>query len=406
MSVDVLLQRTVDGYRKSLATHMPESPFRHFALWATSSQNPRRDDWLQVFGIIQLVRLTAAIFESCGSAIDDQIVHASVPISVYFAHEISSDNLEIGLLTAQGAQAKVRRQLLLTFNTAMEERLRGSAQSAERLLLGCKQLASEVSCFQQTLVSNKYQLIAQSYAQNSGRAPAELEFSFWPQLVANIESCKEVADSMPDEPALRIGLINRYRAVTELLHDEFESVSHHLRASADAILVAPTLIYYARLLRADADRGTLVEAAFNAAVLVRLLNDLGSPMLIDHEQRAQFLSELVRSSRTATGSLPQLLKACLPRFGPLLARLHKDATHGEFNLGLYRLETLPASAALWPFRARLEHLARLYECHRANLSALLAALPASVSRLISRFVQFHEALYARPHTSEAGEYSV
>jgi hypothetical protein len=122
------------------------------------------------------------------------------------------------------------------------------------------------------------------YVQLHGGALADLEYAFWPQLVATIESCKELADSMPHQPALRVGLINRYRAVTALLDDEFASVSRHLCAGADAIL--------------------------------------------------------------------------------------------------------------------------LYNCHDANLRLLQSSLPDRVSRLIRSFVCFHEQVYAHPHTTEEGEYSV
>jgi hypothetical protein len=406
MSFADLLQRTVTGYRRRLGTQVPDGPFRSFALWATAPHNPRCNEWLDAFGITQVVRLTSALLESSGAELNDGILQATVPLNVYFAYELSTDNLEMGLATSRGLQVTLRRQLVLSFNTAMEERLRNRPRASAQKLQQCKELASRVSCFEQMLVGHKYQALAQAYAQETHSSLADLEFAFWPQLIGNIESCNEVADSMPHELALRTGLINRYRAVSALLRDESESVSQQVRASADTILVAPTLIYYALLLEADTDRDAIGEAAFNAAVLVRLLNDLGSPMLLDDAHRALLFSALERVSRSSAGSLRELLEAHLHQFGPLLVRLHKDLVHGEFNLGLHRLSDLPATKALPPFVQRIEHLAHLYRCYDANLSALLPVLPQRVNRLIGTFVRFHETLYANPHYNAAGEYSV
>jgi hypothetical protein len=93
----------------------------------------------------------------------------------------------------------------------------------------------------------------------------------------------------------------------------------------------------------------------------------------------------------------------------MLTRLHKDLVHGEYNLGLYQLADRPDSLHL--FRERVELLAGLYRSHGEHLRQLLAHMQkrldsAILSRLIGGFVRFHEEIYARPHTSHEGEYSV
>ena len=418
----------IEGLRQSVAVDLPQGPYRDFCIGLLSPENPDRSAWLQMLGLPQLVRLTLTMFEGIlrGHEVE-RILEHSIPMNVYQIWEVMSDNLCIGLGSevAGDHTREVRRAVLDAFNMAMIDRLKGNRIPARAALLPIQPRAAQICSSTQSLSPGKLQALTRAYVE---RRPSvsrdEIEHSVWPQLVANLETCARVADhaaGLALGPMVRWGLIHRYRAVSALLEEPGMTLSRRAAFSADAILVVPTLAYYAGFLLemscsaddvvAVVEDGTLGEVLFSAAFLVRLLNDLGTTLLTSaDDRRALMVATRERCAHEDRPFAPLLLED-LDRFGPLLGRLSKDIVHGEINVALYGLDTLPARRGVICFERRVEHLAQRYtevRHHFMDLSADVAARlgDGRAMELVGRFVKFHEKLYAHSYTSADGEYAI
>ncbi len=423
------LEITVAGLEHSLIGHLPHCAYQDYCAWAVSEANPQRETWLHVMGIPQFVSLTLNLFEGViPEPYMAAMLKVSVPVNVYLMYEVVSDDLAIGLARRCPDDPIYERQhrLLREFNRAAVKRLIGSTLPTEYLLEPVRALAEQISGFEQSLVPEKHRAMVRGYlAAAAGRvAASDVEYSLWPRLIANVETCVQVARLVEDlriGPVVREGLIRRYLAVDSLLDNPVVPLTRRLGIGADAILVVPTLAYYIGVLAEQvmpleglgvviAD-GSLEAVLNQAALLVRLLNDVGPRLLLDPEQPAAFVSGLKARLNGHNPSLAMLLMENLEQFRPLMTRLHKDLFHGEFNVSLDGLADRAAAQALANFETRLVALGAVYRTESQRLARSLDVLAAclgdeTVSRLIGRFVSFHEALYASAHTDEAGEYTV
>jgi hypothetical protein len=426
---DELREKLINSIIKSIDDHVHEPAARDFYLWSFSKENQLRERWLYLVGVTQLVQLTLKMFHGLVDGKDaERLLDYSLPMNVYQFYEIVSDNLSIGLGSpiASDDSALARREVLLSFNQAMVARLNGSPASARELLSSCRSAAGQIPALRNTLGSDAYTAVALHYLERPRAATlAELNGSVFPLLVANIETCRELCEVVKDfhmGPLTTHGLVSRYQAVSALLCEPEMCLSRRAIISADAILVVPTLSYYVcLLLEAIAPAGAVAglvrdglmgELLFTAALLLRLLNDLGTPLLADAEIRTGFLAaaqaQLV--SRPSHDSLARLLCSMPSCFAAALTRLHKDITHGEINLCMFGLSEQPAGQAFARFAQRLDYLAALYARSQAHLAWVSAEVDKALgderpSRLVRRFVRFHEELYANPYTEQSGEYT-
>lgn len=426
-------EKLVREVAQSITDCVPEHPVRDFFLWSFSAANPERERWLHLIGISQTVHLTLKMLDGLVQGADAaRLIDFSLPMCAYQFYEIVSDNLSIGLggELAGDELREVRRELVLSFNQAMVLRLSGDARPAAVLLASAQPLAQQISLLQNTLNAGDYHKITHHYlAQNPAATLAQIDAGVWPLLVANIETCTRLARDVERHICGQLtvqGLKGRYEAVSALLNDPEMQLSRRVASSTDSILVIPTLAYFICVLKeiitpdaAIADSfsdGTLSEALYTAALLVRLLNDIGTPLLASAETRAQLLSALRTPEPDTDAGAPkerafgQLLRRLSGQAGGWLTRLNKDLVHGECNICLFGLTKRPAARALPGFAPRLEFLAGLY----AQSKQYLALLTLEVNRrlqddrpmqLVNRFVQFHEFLYAQPYTESCGEYS-
>ncbi|HYN95079.1 MAG TPA: hypothetical protein VES42_14615 [Pilimelia sp.] len=408
----------VDALRHSVRHHLPPGPLRRYFRWGLDPAQPAHPDFLRATGVTQLVNLYAGLADGLvEDAVAEKVSARLARIAVYQTYEIISDNLEFGLFhpapeTDRGAPA--RRQLVRSFNAAMDVRLRGAGRKAEVLLGPERRRAARLSVFDQSLTGRAHRALAASVP---GGPPAEaVERDLWPALVANIEACADTAaglDGTVLAPLLRDGLLERYRAVTRTLSRRHLSRVELAAVGAHSALVVPTLTYCVAVLVDDhrplpgavlAD-GTLAEAFYDAALLARLLNDAGPAVLAMTRDERRAALATAGDAR----SIPAALGAALA--GPAVTRLAKDLRHGEFNVCLYaaRRAVGPAEAVA-ALEADLHYFARLYELHAERLAEGLAALtdrlgdprPAAV---VKRFVAFQAALYANAYTAPAGEYA-
>ena len=110
--------------------------------------------------------------------------------------------------------------------------------------------------------------------------------------MAGVELCRELATVMEGTATaglLRQGLNDRYRSVERTLFAEHLSRLELATLGAQTILVGPTLAYFLGALleklkpvkayRAAVADGSVSETLTDAALLVRLLNDIGTRLL-------------------------------------------------------------------------------------------------------------------------------
>jgi hypothetical protein len=246
----------------------------------------------------------------------------------------------------------------------------------------------------------------------------DVERGVWPALVANIEVAVDLVGVLEGTALgslVRDGLTNRYKAVTRTLSPHHMSRLDLAAVGAHTSLVVPTLAYCLGVVAdlahpapglADAAAdGTLDGVLHDAALLARLLNDVGPGLLEASPARRRAVVARLRRQPAAT--VDELVLA-----GPLFARLGKDLGHGEFNVLLYGARRAPdVASALDRLESDLNYFARLYALYSDELAAGLERLTARAgdhrpAALIERFVAFHAALYANPYDDAEGEYAV
>jgi hypothetical protein len=396
---------------------MPAGPLRDYFRCGLDPAWPGHREFTRVIGVDQLVRLYAALV---GDLVDRPLAAKAADLiarlAVYQTYEIISDNLGLGLFGAGSdtPAAAGRRRLVRSFNAAMTARLRGCGRSAAVILGPERRRAGRISTLAQTLAEGTHRGLVERLAAQ----PGAVERDVWPALVANMEAALDVAATAAGTPlgaAVRDGLVERYRAVNRTLtarhlpHVELALVGAH------SALVVPTLGYTLAVvadlvhpvpgLAETVADGSLPDALYDAALVCRLLNDVGPGLLrLGREARRQAMR------RVRAGAGRGDLAAALT--GARFTRLAKDLTHGEFNVCLYaaRRATGPA-AALAALESDLDHFARLYAVHRARLAEALGRLTARLGDprpavVVDRFVRFQARLYANPYQGAAGEYAI
>jgi hypothetical protein len=288
-------------------------------------------------------------------------------------------------------------------------------------------MAQRISGFEQKLCPDKHREVAKAYLRERPDVSMDdLEHTVWPCLVMNLETCLNLIDRTRDfqtSHLLREGLIGRYTGVNAVLSNLSLLPAQQADIGADTILVFPTLAYFVMAwaemihpmnLRPVIDDGTLHSALHDAALLTRLLNDLGSLAVQPVDDLAAII-DVLKSQATgdhAGQTLGELLESNMKQYGPLLARLHKDIVHHEFNVSLNGLlGDLPLDSAVDIFGRRVTELADLYHQANERLQVTLGSISESladesVSHLIRQFVEFHQMLYGHPHTELSGDYTV
>lgn len=427
----LMMEATTENIRRSLHRDMPSSPQQDFYLWGVDSENPYQDAFLQMKGVKQMVNLAQHLLSDLVEPDSwKDIADYAGRLNTYFTYEVVSDDLAIGLSPLMGGDTTfpLRREILYAFNYIMVERLTGEPTPTALLLEPLEKFITSISGFTQSLTETKYKDILQNYLRTRyGVSGGDIEYGLWPVLVANIEMCRELTNSMQDlyvGDLLRRSLVNRYQSVSRLLEAEPMSRDMHLDMGTWTILVAPTLTYYVGLLNEVVspvrgfDRivkdGILETAVFKAAMLVRLLNDMGGLVMANEAERKALLDQLYttyRQDKDTNKSIRQLLLNVASQ-SDMMGRINKDVVHGEFNICLNNLAGLPSvPSALEHFEDNLNHFARVYAQQYSELVNILLAVAHRLddpraSTLILRFVQFHQKVYANRFTSTIGEYSI
>lgn len=402
-----------------LERYIPAEGYRDYYRWALSADNPRRSLFCRIIALTQLANMTTAVLGDIGGPDSWQVlVRHALPVNVYQIFEVISDNLGLGLSTDPSPV----RDLLVGFNAVSAADLRErTGRPATELLASLREPAGAVSAFEQSLAGSWHATVARDYLAVTGRTGgAALEHSIWSGLVANIESGRDVLDALAGtaaEQELRDRTIDRYQAVTRTLCPPPLCRDDLVRTSGQTILVTPTLGYFAavfgELLGRDrgydaalAD-GSLMEMFDTASLLVRLLNDIGTPLLrISAGER----ETLLRGWRQRHPDSTAIDALALASDEPELNRFRKDILNGEFNICLYGVD----QADGW--RTFADNLAFFADLH-ARTEILFGQRLATLDRRLTdhrttemtrRFVRFHEGLYTHAYDDAAlaGDYAV
>ncbi|WP_157545681.1 hypothetical protein [Hamadaea tsunoensis] len=428
-----LQEATCEAITTAVRRYLPAGAYRDFTLWAFSPANPRRQDYLQVTGLTQLVTMNVTLLSGLVEHDDWADVERYLALmNAYQFFETISDNVAMGLGSPRLAETgRERLELVTALNRAMIGALApGRATPALLLLSGAPRAAAErVSAFDQSLASAKYAGIAEEYARHgAGITSGEIEFGLWGALVTNVETCRDIAEAMasrPVGPLLRDGLSSRYRAVDRSLRAASLSRMELATLGAHSILVMPTLAYGIGVL-ADATTGTdlagvladgtLTDVLFDAALLVRLQNDVGTRLLrMATAQQDALLHRLARQAAdtgrtTVADAFALLVEAAVTEVS--LTRLEKDIVNDEFNIALWNARRAgDAAGALRALGESLAYFAVLYTQHSGRLASGLGWLDERlgdrrISTVVERFVRFHERMYAHRYTEAIGEYAI
>jgi hypothetical protein len=423
-----LLVATVTALIKAIEQHMPAGTYRDYVTWAFSARNPRQREFLQATGVLQLINMNSMVLAGLFDDEDwPELLSLSGRMNAYQVLEVVSDNLALGLGgPSLGEEALKRRALVSAVNRAMIEALvPGRSTPAILLLSGhAQQAAKSASGFSQSLVATKHAELAQEYARHlndQGRPVPdlqELEFGIWPSLVAGVEVCRDLASAMEGTATaglLRQGLTDRYRSVERTLFAEHLSRLELATLGAQTILVGPTLAFFLGALmeklkpikayRTAVADGSVSETLFDAALLVRLLNDIGTRLLrLAPVQQAAQLRRL-----DDTGNLFHSLSL---NDEPVFSRLHKDVRNAESNVALWHARRAASMPEAWTALAEsLTYYSAIYSHHSARLARGLAELDGRLSdrrasAVIERLVRFHERMYSHRHTESVGEYAI
>jgi hypothetical protein len=186
-----MLEAIASNLQTSISRFMPESAYRDYCLWALSESSPGRQDWLQLNGAIKLAYLMTGLFN--GIASDDQweyLAACLAPLNTYFVFEAISDDLALGLGVRPTPSLYNPRRTLLAFNQAMITRLTSTDCSSQALLYNIRPTADLISSFAHKLVPARHHTHAEFYqSYNPDVSLESLDYSAWPALVANMETC-------------------------------------------------------------------------------------------------------------------------------------------------------------------------------------------------------------------------
>jgi hypothetical protein len=433
-SVISWVESTVTAHlRRRLSVVMPAGPGREMALWSLESGNPRRAEYLQRMGVLQLNQLERALLVGLVAPSEwPALARGSAELKAYLTCEVISDNLALGLGRPRGdgddadADATARRAVLRRFNAAALMALAGEPRAEwMKRFEGARGQCATISTYRQSLCEASMRALGERFyrARSSCYTPEEIEYAAFPALIANVALARSVSDETCTQLGgglVTRGLTARYAAVDRLLGGVSMSLEARVENGADAILVAPTLARYLLLLEelnpapgwGRVAESAALESALNlASLLVRLTNDLGALVLEAPRAREELLrgveGALARRAEDSRGLERELLRRANAG-DARLTRLAKDIEHAEFNVVL---DGLGRSSDARSFRARVDHCAVMYAEGRVRLAAALKVLcarglPARASILIDRFVGFHEHLYTRAYGSRGGEYAV
>jgi hypothetical protein len=418
--MDAFTEAHILGLKHSLDT-MPASSYRDY-LDGLLSQEPLNQEWVKLIALESLLGMTLKLFNGI---LEPEEIEAITPyivmMNVYQVYEVVSDNLALGLTKADSEDE--RRHVLKAFNEIMVRRLLNMEVDYESHFRPYQDAFSRISTFEQSLSPHKHQRFAAEYSIHNPCADMQaIEYSLYPQLLVNIEGARALVDSLAgsrSQELIRTSLIRRYRDSGVWLYGESFDFDELCYFGTGSILVVPTLAYYiaviGEILRKTPhfnhilEDNSLASALEMTALLVRLLNDIGSHLLIsDNDTRKAVLRELAQKHQETGLDFADLVLDLFVKSPHIYTRLRKDIHFGEYNL---LLALLPKEDAIHSFGKHLQSFVQRYDETYAQLQIVLQHInqrlgDGFVSIMILRFIRFHELLYSNASNTPEGEYAI
>jgi len=296
--------------------------------------------------------------------------------------------------------------LVAASNRATVQCLAGEKYRAADLLKEAESLASSTSLFQASRDARRFQTVAELYVLETGRGSVEaIDGGLWPLLVTKAESCRLAASSVRHRwlgPMVTQGLMDRFRRGAMLAADGSAPASRRLMAVLTFYVATIEPLLRFETLAELPSEGAFAEAVSVAAMMVRLLKEVGTPLLTNDWVRGQFSRVLDRKTAgQSAGDLGSVLYAEAENFATWLARIVPDVKRPEGNVCLHGLRELPLQVSIPRFCDRLDYLAGMFANSRRYLDRLCRDVTLQLAsevpaKLIMRFVEFHERIYAGP----------
>jgi hypothetical protein len=408
---------------------MPDSAYRDMFLWGLNPANPHAPEWLQVIGTRQIVYFAAQVMGSMfGEEELTVLVHHATPMNIYLTFEVISDNLAFGLTDRQNHDETyyLRQHLMSHFNRRMCTALKYQNFAAWEALDAERGVAERISVFEQSLSPAVHARLAEAFLrQHPGTSLYDLEYGLHPLLVTNFQACLDLyrsSEQMQMGKIIQRGLYHRYATAERVLHNPRLDMSRLVKASTYAILIMPVVAHYLEGVANEiglADRLPAVihdhlifRTLYDAAMLIRLLNDIGTNAILNGEQRETLLMDLMaKARRVRSNDVYAFLREVADEQGVAFNRIGKDVKHGEFNMALYNMQYVTTvQDAVYVLGERLQYFSNLYEERFVRLKQRLMTIAERLgddrlSGLILRAILFHEKMYAKDYRTDEGEYA-
>ena len=427
---DRALAMHIDGIMDSLR-YMPDGGYKKFCQQLLAHDTHARSRWLRLNTTMQTIVLTHKMLDGLLSTEEiDYLLPYIVTINTFFFYENISDHLSIGLAYQRPNDEtyKIRHQIIHSFNEAISNRIRDRTQSsAQALLIPAKPLINEISSFDQSLNRADFQRIAESYLSmyGTGVSRQEIEFSVFSSLIANIETCLAALNVLREYetfPLMQDRIARRYESMNCLMQDAPLSFEELVVLGTDTVLVEFATGYYIALIAEQVrpmrpyssllEDGTLAEGLRDAALLVRLLDDVGTRVLENPREHKSLISMLRNTQKQQQHpDFYHLLLRAVEENDTVLTRLKKDLVFGESNVLLYAsLREDKVSHAIDLFETHLEAATALYHERKRNLNLVVKRISeriggAIISEMLIRFVRFHEVMYSESF-EKGSEYAI
>lgn len=430
---NTMISTAASCIRSSIEDHLPDSTQKSFMLWILSDGNPYQEKYLRMMGVAGSIELEIFLFQKIINLQTLKKLTESIGLlNAYFAFETLSDNIAIGLGEStkdNNPTYQIQKELIIGFNNAIIAKLKNNNQSVFELLKPYEHLTKKISAYQKCLLpSQMYEFAAEYQKLNPNVLLSDLEYCYFPILILNIHTCLELVKSLQNHPLhliLRDSLIDRYTAVNEIIQsDHTISLETLSDLGAKSMLVMPSLAFCIgsldnnepnEFLHKTIENGSLKDNLYNASLIVRLLNDMGTSLLdVKPKQLKQIISELNQmQQRQANIPIFEFLVqiANNEQFYKLMLRIRKDIQFGEFNICLDHLSKKNTVDALKEFFKRIEYFTKLYNKHKKfskSLSSLFNKnlIDKKINEIVINFVKFHQQMYSKEFETKYGDYAI
>jgi hypothetical protein len=415
--------------------HLQDSESKDFMLWILRNNNQHQENYLRMLGIAGSIELELKLFKN--------VIHYPLTLyplgnyisllNAYFGYETLSDNLAVGLAAAKRRNNKNymhQKKVLLYFNEIMLKKIKGSAEDLYALFKPISNAIKHISVHRNTLSPEQMDAFTNDYAHyHPAGSRADLEHTFLEILILNVATCTQLLNSLHRSSIYNIlkkSLMARYLSVSHIVKQSQQATLPMLASwGLHSILTIPTLAYCIGALEVVSphkafklviSKGLLYEAMADAALLTRLLNDIGTRLLVLSADERKTLyrqfQDLVDSSRFNAIFCYLCALSEHAAFSDSLTRIRKDLKQGEFNICLDTLkDNQPLRGQMVRFCQSIDYYATLYQTTTKKLHKKLSLLSdimgdAQISNIIGNFVVFHKVKYRMEYETTRGDYAI